>query len=144
MRYPELVKNLHYHVYNRAVSRQIIFKDDRDYRYFMYKISQYKEKYGVRIFTYCILPNHFHLLLRSDCKPENISKFMQSLQRVYARFYNKKYKHSGHVFEGRFCHKEVMTNRDLAKVKKYILNNPGKHGYTEKYYKWSYYWISRY
>lgn len=144
MRYPQLVKNLHYHIYNRAVSRQIIFKDDQDYRYFMYKISQYKKKHEIKILIYCILPNHFHLLLRNDRKSENISKFMQSLQGVYGRFYNKKYTHSGHVFEGRFRHKEVTTRSGLTKVKKYILNNPVKHGYTDKYYKWYYHWVCNY
>lgn len=144
MRYPELKKNIHYHIYNRSVSRQTIFKDDQDYRYFMYKISQYKKRYEIRVLRYCVLPNHFHLLLRQDEQAENISMFMNSLQRVYARFFNKKYKHSGHVFEGRFCHKEITTNRGLTKVKKYILNNPVKHGHVERYYKWPYYWISTY
>jgi hypothetical protein len=69
---------------------------------------------------------------------------MNSLQRVYSLFFNKKYNHSGHVFEGRFCHKGLKTSRDLARVKKYILNNPVKHGYVDKYYEWPYYWICPY
>lgn len=139
-----LEKNSHYHIYNRAVSKQPIFREDVDYRYFMFKLSQYMRKYEIDIFVYCILPNHFHLLLRSHSKAENISKFMQSLQRVYGTYFNKKYNHSGHVFESKFCHKKAKTSRDLAGVKKYILNNPVKHGYVDKYYEWSYYWICPY
>ena len=117
MRYPKLKKHLHYHIYNRAVSRQSIFKDDQDYRYFMYKISQYKKKYEIRILVYCVLPNHFHFLLRSDDKAENISKFMQSLQRVYSLYLNKKYNQLGHAFESKFFHKEITTSRGLTRIK---------------------------
>lgn len=144
MRYPPLEKNVHYHIYNRAVSKRLIFKEDKDYRFFMYKISQYKKKFEMEILIYCVLPNHFHILLRNDHQAKNISKFMQSLQQSYAQYFNKKYEHSGHVFEGRFCHKEVATNRDLAHVKKYILNNPVKHGLVKRYYEWPYYWICPY
>lgn len=144
MRYPELRKNLHYHIYNRAVSKQLIFKEDCDYRFFMCKIGFYKKVYKIEILVYCIMPNHFHILLRSDYQAKNISKFMQSIQQSYAQYFNRKYKHSGHVFEGRFNHREITTNADLAQVKKYILNNPVKNGLVKKYYEWPYYWISPY
>jgi REP element-mobilizing transposase RayT len=144
MRFPKLRKNLYYHIYNRAVSKQLIFKDDTDYRFFMYKIGFFKKVHRIEIVIYCILPNHFHLLLKSDHDPESISKFMQSIQKSYAQYFNKKYKHSGHVFESRFCHKEIITNSGLYKVKKYILNNPVEAGLVNKYYEWPYYWICQY
>jgi len=144
MRYPKLRKNMYYHVYNRAVSKKLIFKRDRDYRYFMYKIAQYKEKYEIEILIYCVLPNHFHLLLKSDHDARNISRFMKGVKQSYAQFFNKKYDHFGHVFEGRFHHKEITTNADLAYVKKYIRNNPVKHGLVKRYYEWPYFWICPY
>lgn len=144
MRYPQLRKNLYYHIYNRAVSKQLIFKEDADYRFFMYKIGFYKKIHKIEILVYCILPNHFHLLLKSDHNPKNISKFMQSIQQSYAQYFNKKYEHSGHVFESKFHHKEVITNRDLAYVKRYICNNAVKHGFVKRYYQWPYYWICTY
>lgn len=144
MRYPKLQKNLHYHIYNRAISKQPIFKDAADYYFFMYKIAFYKKVHKIEILIYCILPNHFHLLLRSDQDAKNISKFMSSVQKSYAQYFNAKYNHSGHVFEGRFCHKEVATNAKLVYVKNYIRNNPVKHGFAKRYYEWPYYWICPY
>jgi REP element-mobilizing transposase RayT len=144
MRYPALIKNLHYHIFNRAAASRLIFKEDRDYRFFMYKISQFKKKYDIEILVYCVMPNHFHLLLRSDHNPQNISKFMKSLQQSYAQYFNRKYNHKGHVFESRFTHKPIETNADLARVKRYILNNPVRKGFVKKYYEWPYYWINPY
>lgn len=144
MRYPALIKNLHYHIFNRAAASRLIFRKDRDYRYFMYKISQFKKKYEIEILVYCIMPNHFHLLLRSDHDPRNISKFMKALQQSYAIFFNRKYEKKGHVFESRFIHKSVETNASKARVRKYILYNPVRKGFVSKFYDWPYYWINPY
>ncbi len=144
MRYPQLQKNLHYHIYNRAISKRLIFKHDIDYRFFMYKISEFKQIHNILILVYCIMPNHFHLLLRSDNEAQNISKFMKSILQSYSRYFNKSRNHTGHVFEGRFCHKSVNNRLDMKKVKKYILDNPVKAGLVKKYYDWPYYWICPY
>ncbi|MFC1600156.1 transposase [Patescibacteria group bacterium] len=144
MRYPKLIKNLHYHIFNRAAANRLIFKQDKDYRYFMYKISQFKKKYEIEILVYCIMPNHFHLSLRSDHDPKNISKFLKALQQSYAIYFNREYGNKGHVFESRFTHKPIETNISLARVKRYILNNPVRKGLVKKYYEWPYCWINPY
>jgi REP element-mobilizing transposase RayT len=110
----------------------------------MYKISQFKKKYEIEVLVYCIMPNHFHLLLRSDHNPKNISKFMKALQQSYAIYFNREYDKKGHVFESRFINKPVETKADLARVKRYILNNPVRKGFVKRYYEWPYYWISSY
>ncbi|MFC1647619.1 transposase [Patescibacteria group bacterium] len=138
----KLEKNIHYHIYNRAVSKRLIFRYDRDYRLFMFKLSDFASKYKIEIFVYCVMPNHFHILLRSDHKAENISKFMQVLQYSYARYFNRTRDHSGHVFESRFCPKEIKSNQEFQRVKVYILNNPVKAGLVEKRYKWPYLWLN--
>ncbi len=140
MRYPSLRKNTYYHIYNRAVSKRLIFRDDQDYRFFLFKISQFAKKYLIETQVGCVMPNHFHILLRSDHFAKNISKFSQVLQYSYARYFNRTRNHTGHVFEGRFCHKEVNVGIELARVKKYILNNPVKAGLVDRYYKWPYLW----
>ena len=138
MRKPEIQKNVVYHIYNRGISKWRIYKEEQDYRFFIHRISRYKKKYDIEVVSYCVMPNHFHLLLRSPYKRENIALFMKGLQLSYAHYFNFKYRHSGHVFEGAYKSKEVGTGRYLAKVIDYIAMNPVRKGLALKPEQWLY------
>ena len=138
MRKPKVRKNVVYHIYNRGVSKWKIYKKDADYKFFIYKLAQYKKKYEIEIVSYCVMPNHFHLLVRSPYKGEYISQFMKSLQLSYACYFNREYKHSGHVFQGSYNNKEVGTGRYLARVIDYIAMNPVRKGLVLSPEKWPY------
>lgn len=138
MRKPKLRKNVIYHIYNRGVSKWRIFKKDADYRFFIYKLAYYKKKYDIEVVSYCVMPNHFHLLLRTSYKGICISRFMKSLQLSYAHYYNRGYKHSGHVFEGAYKNKTVGTGRYLARVINYIAMNPVRKGLVSRPEEWPY------
>ena len=135
MRKPQLESGLIYHVFNRGVSKQKIFLEDNDYRFFIYKIGLLKKKYCVKTVVYCLMPNHYHFALYTKDKPEKISKYMKALQLSFAHHFNKKYKHSGHVFQGRFHNKHV---NNLEKIIEYIKQNPVKHGFVKKAENWPY------
>lgn len=138
MRKPELRKNVVYHIYNRGVSKLKIFKKEEDYRFFIYRIAMFKKKYDIEIVSYCVMPNHFHLLLRSPYKRENISLFMKSLQLSYARYFNRTYKHTGHVFEATYKNKEVGGPTYLGRIIEYIAMNPVRKGLAFKPDQWPY------
>lgn len=138
MRKPAIYKDYHYHIYNRGVSQQNIFKNEIDFRYFMYRIAYYKIKYQIEIVVCCIMPNHYHLLLKSPLGAINIYKFMQGLQLTYAKYFNRTYTHKGHVFESKYHHKAVKTAKSLANVINYIRQNPVKKRLVSAAEEWPY------
>lgn len=136
-RQPALKSHVIYHVYNRGAFQQKIFLHDLDYKFFMYKLSVYIKKYSIKISCFCIMPNHFHLLIYTEDKPKSISLLMKFLQYSYACKYNKRYKHTGHVFEGSYRIKSINAN-DLPKIIEYILMNPVRKKLVMRPEDWPY------
>ena len=136
-----LIKDEFYHLYNRGNSKQVIFHDDQDYRYFMNLLSimntesRFKTRFGrtsvegeeniISIGAYCLMPNHFHILVKQE-KDGGIKLFMQKLSTAYVMYYNKKYKRTGALFEGRFKSKHAGEDRYLKYLFSYIHLNPLK------------------
>ncbi len=139
------VPNEFFHIYNRGNSKQQIFHDRQDYTRFLkllylcnckanFKIQALEGKniYDVErveklvgIGAYCLMPNHFHLLIAQ--MPEgSISKFMQKLTTGYSMYYNQKYKRTGTLFEGKFKAEHANSDRYLKYLFSYIHLNPVK------------------
>lgn len=143
------VKEEFYHIYNRGNSKQIIFHDKEDCERFqdLLSISNTVERIDMRIInkrknttrnsalkesplvaigSYCIMPNHFHILITQLNEEGGVSKFMQKLTTAYSMYYNKKYTHSGGLFEGKFKAKHINNDRYLKYLFAYINLNPVK------------------
>ncbi|MFC1599658.1 transposase [Patescibacteria group bacterium] len=133
-----LSKNVYYHVFNRGVSKMKIFKDDPDYKFFMLKISRLIVRDKMHIVRFCVMPNHFHFLLKNNHEARLISSFMKSLQLSYAKYFNCKYDHSGHVFQGNYNLVYIKSQGDFERIKKYIFNNPVKAGLVKEPKDWRY------
>lgn len=127
-----------YHTFSRGVNKQNIFYDDDDRNYFLDIVFKYADKYNIGIHTYVLMDNHFHLEFEDPDK--NISKFMGLICSLYARFFNKKYDRTGHLFQERFGSECIEDIERLLDCCRYILRNPEAAGIckTEKY-KWSSY-----
>jgi putative transposase len=134
----------YYHVYNRGNSKQIIFHNKDDYLHFvkLLYLSNTKNNVILRNFNknffdfkqenkiiaigaYCLMPNHFHLIL-TQTEDGSISKFMQKLTTAYSMYYNKKYKRTGTLFEGKFKSQHIRDDRYLKYLFSYIHLNPIK------------------
>lgn len=140
----------YYHLYNRGVDKRIIFKNDSDYERFMVLLyvcngeisvqvrnflSQgrslgeiYNEEIGkslVNIGAYCLMPNHFHLLVKERVEG-GISTFMKKVSTAYSMYFNVKYKRSGALFQGRFKAEHVNNDVYLKYLYSYIHLNPVK------------------
>lgn len=135
----------YYHVYNRGNSKQDIFKEDRDYRRFqslLYiangtKSFEFREVRKdktfdfdngdelVHIGAYCLMPNHFHILL-TPAVEHGVQTFMQKLSTGYSMYFNKKYERTGGLFEGRFKSRHANTDEYLKYLFSYIHLNPIK------------------
>lgn len=150
------INNNYYHIYNRGVDKRDIFMDKGDLNYFFNRLidlnsnhssniinMQRKHMQGgvagsegnklVSIVAYCLLPNHFHLLLKQE-SDDGVSKFMQKLGTSYTVFFNKKYDRSGPLFAGKF--KAKILDGGLAKptVSAYINTNYKHHHLDPKKY----------
>ena len=130
--------NRAYHLYNRGVSKRKIFKTDADYKYFIFRIAYYKLKYKIDIEIFCIMPNHYHLLLNVGNKPKNVALFMQCIQQTYSRYYNREYNHVGHVFQSNYKKRSIKSEADYKYIFNYILNNPVDAGLVKSPEEWPY------
>lgn len=135
----------YYHIYNRGNSKQRIFYDKNDYIYFiklLYILNQKDNKqlrdqaqdvfvYDknkeslVSIGAYVLMPNHFHILI-TPTENGDISKYIQKVCTGYVMYYNKKYKRTGSLFEGKFKSRYINTDRYLKYIFSYIHLNPIK------------------
>jgi len=112
----------YYHIVNRGVEQRVVFEEEYDYRYFIKTLCEFKEHFGVTLHNYCLMTNHYHLLIQTS-KP-NLSKFMRRLNSAYAIYFNKKYKRSGHLWQGRFKSWYVTDAGYLYILMRYIEQNP--------------------
>lgn len=113
----------YYHVYNRGNRKQKIFLQSRDYRRFLERMCEYKEKFAVSVLSYCLMPNHFHLLLKQETSLP-LTAFMLRLGTSYAKYFNIKYEEVGSLFQGRFKAKQIESDEYLLHLSRYIHRNP--------------------
>ena len=111
-----------YHVTSRGNRREVVFHTSRQYDLFVAKLERSALQFGVRVHAYCLLPNHFHLLLTT--RDANLSRFMQSLLTAFTVAVNRMQSTPGHVFQGRFKAHLVEAQRYLSEVSRYIHLNP--------------------
>ena len=125
-----------YHIMLRGINKQNIFNDDFDKIKFLKILKETKDKYQYKIYAYCLMNNHVHLLICDYNKM--ISSIIQSLAIRYSLYFNKKYERVGHLFQNRYKSKCVENERYLLNLVRYIHQNPenANVGFTENY-RWS-------
>ncbi len=118
-----------YHVICRGNNRDYIFEKEHEKAKYLELLRTYKKRYRFKLYAYCIMGNHAHMLIEVGEIP--LSKIMQGVQQVYTYYYNKKNNRSGHVFQQR--HKAILCNRDhyLLSLIRYIHQNPQRAGIKE-------------
>ena len=126
-----------YHVMMRGVNRQQIFLEDEDYHSYIQLLSHYKSIYHYKIYAYCLMGNHIHLLIGSGSKP--LDTIFKSIGSAFVYWYNTKYDRTGHLFQDRFKSEPVNTKQYFLTVLRYILQNPVKAGICTlpQFYKYS-------
>lgn len=114
----------YYHTVNRGVEQRIIYKEHEDYEIFLEMLCSACKLYDVQLHGYVLMNNHYHLLI--ETMQENLSKFMKHINATYAIYFNRKYKRSGHLWQGRFKSWYVTDEAYLYTLISYIGNNPVK------------------
>lgn len=112
-----------YHVLNRGNGRMRVFHKEADYAAFLTLIGEAVERLPLRVLSYCLIPNHFHLVLlpRDD---GDLSRWMQWLLTAHVRRYHRHYHGSGHVWQGRFKAFPIQRDEHLLTVMRYVERNP--------------------
>ncbi len=143
----------YYHIYNRGVEKRIIFNDDQDYKVFLSYLKTYLNPPSspskrtvqmenisfttlkrplnnyyqeIDLIAYCLMPNHFHLLIKQKSS-KSIELFMRSLLTRYATYFNKRYKRVGSLFQGTYKAVLVPNEDYLLHLSRYIHLNPINH-----------------
>jgi putative transposase len=130
-----LVDGFIYHVLNRGNSGQEVFHKENDYTAFVNLIKEAKDRYSMKLFAYCLMPNHFHLVLMPE-RGEDLSKCMQWLMTSHVRRYHKHYGTSGHVWQGRFKSFVIQEDGHLLMVLRYVEGNPVRAGLVSSAKDW--------
>lgn len=128
-----------YHIMLRGANRQDIFYDDEDRVKYIQTLEGYKDASEYKIYGYCLMSNHIHLLIREGKEP--ISKAMKRIGVSYVYWYNMKYERCGHLFQDRYKSEVVENDKYLMVVLRYIHQNPLKAHMIDNCieYKWSSY-----
>ena len=171
MRLIRIAPGEYYHIFNRAVNKQVIFHDTSDYFRFLFltlyfqspiifqqlgrKVKEFVQsraldnveedeiikKRRVELVVFCIMPNHFHLIVK-ELDEGGIAAYMQRVLTSYSKYYNTKYQKSGHVFQGPYRAVHIADDRQLLHLSAYIHRNPreiSKWFKKEDQYIWSSY-----
>lgn len=138
---PPLEPGVFYHIYNRGNGGENIFREARNYNYFLTLHNKHIPRVA-DTYAYCLLKNHFHLLVRikpaqalDGIKPEQ--KFSNWFN-AYAQAYNILYKRHGSLFQRPFRRIPVLTDSYLVTLVHYIHRNPEKHGFVSDFREWEY------
>lgn len=130
-----------YHAMLRGINRQVIFEDDEDYEKLLQVLRDCKEVSHFKLYAYCLMSNHIHLLLRAGPEAEPLEQIFKRIGVRYVTWYNRKYARSGPLFQDRFKSEAVDDDAYLLTVLRYIHQNPVKAGLCKKpeKYAWSSY-----
>lgn len=118
------------HVICRGNNKRKIFRHERDYRFFYYCLVNLKKKEEIKIYHYCFMPNHVHLLVWVE-EFSNLSRFMQRVNGKYVFYYKKRHKYTGHLWQDRFKSKIIDKESYLVQCGKYIELNPIRGGIVD-------------
>jgi len=127
-----------FHITSRGNNREKIFLDEHDFHRYKQLLRRYRAKFGFKLYAYSLMPNHIHLLLETSAAG-SISKIMHAINTAYAMYFNAKYDHVGHVWQGRFHSSIVDTDAYLLEVMRYMDLNPVRASLSKhpREYAWS-------
>ncbi len=149
--FEKLIPGKFYHIYNRGINSESLFKETSNYEHFLRLFEKYIDPVA-ETFAWCLMPNHFHFLIRirEFSNPDRVSESFlvknpslafSHLFNAYAQAFNKRFKRTGSLFETPFKRKSINDSNYFKELVFYIHNNPVKHGFCHDLidYPWSSY-----
>ncbi len=134
---PDFLPNHYYHIYNRGAHKQPLFQEEDNYLFVIRKMKHYCQKLNLTMIAYCLMPNHYHFLVRQDGEfPAGL--LPQRIFNSYSKAYNKKYGHDGTLFTDHYHIKQIEETSHLLHLCRYIHGNPVKDGLVSNPSDWEY------
>ena len=120
-----VLDNVLYHIMVRGNQKQKIFIENDDFKKYLQKLKKYKKRYRFKLYGFCLMPNHVHLI--GEIKNKNdLAKLMQGINRSYTAYFNYKYEKVGHLWQGRFKSKIIVKDRYVVDCINYVESNPAR------------------
>jgi REP element-mobilizing transposase RayT len=113
----------YYHIYNRTIPGVPLFFNPGNYLYFLRLVQRSREPYGANVIAYCLMPNHYHFLLRQETDVP-LSRFVAAVLNAYVQALNRQQGRRGPLFQGRFRHAWVDREEYITHLCRYIHLNP--------------------
>ena len=127
-----LKKDNYYHVYNRGINSQVIFKDENNMNYFLKLVTKYLSP-KVNVLAYCLLNNHFHFAIEVTSETKEVNQAFSNLFNAYTKAYNKQNSRTGALLERPFKRKQIKDENYLRQLIVYIHRNPENHNLVEDF-----------
>ncbi|MCZ6578558.1 MAG: transposase [Gammaproteobacteria bacterium] len=123
-----------YHITSRGDRQEAIYEGDADRQQWLEILSRVCERYNWRIHAYCLMGNHYHILL--ETADGNLSQGMRQLNGVYTQYFNRQHNRVGHVYQGRY--KAILVEKDsyLLELSRYVVLNPVRAGMIKNMDEW--------
>lgn len=133
-----LIPNACYHIIHRGNQKQKIFLEDADFEKFLQILLHYKRKFAFKLYAYCLMPNHIHLIIEVN-KNNDLAKIIQGISLTYTIWFNNKYEKVGHLWQGRFKNMIILKDKYLIDCLNYVEYNPVRSKLTSSPvdYPWS-------
>lgn len=133
-----VVPNIPHHITQRGNNREDIFFDESDWHHYLSWLKEYSKRYGLEVWAYCLMSNHIDLIA---CPKEShsLSRTLRDAHMRYAQYVNRRYKRSGHLWQGRFFSCALEESHLLMAVR-YVERNPVRVGIVSE--AWEYPWSS--
>ena len=108
-----------YHLVTRGHQQQRLFAEDSDYRFYLSLIKKYKQRFQMRVYGFCLMPDHVHLIAKAVL-PRHLSAFMQGINQSYALYFNAQHQRIGRLWRGRFKSILLPTEYDVMNCLQYV------------------------
>lgn len=133
--------NYPHHIIQRGHNKQVVFASDEDYLYYLENLKEWKTELGCKIYAYCLMTNHVHLIVNPGKEIENLALLMKRVAGRQTRYVNKMEGRSGTLWEGRYKSSPIKMNEYLLTCCRYVELNPVRAKIVDEpeKYKWSSY-----
>lgn len=136
-----IVPNTPHHIVQRGHCRKPVFFNEGEFRYYLSNLRQWKQALGLKLYSYCLMSNHIHLIVEPADDPSAVSELMKRLAAKQTRLVNRRHGRSGSLWEGRFKSSPIDRDCYLLQCCRYVELNPVKARIVEDPlgYTWSSY-----
>jgi putative transposase len=127
----------YYHVYNRGINKETIYKEPKNFHYFLEQYGKYLNN-QIETLSYCLMPTHFHLFIRlkDDSDPDTVTKSFKNFFISYAKSINKNYNRTGSLFQAKFKKKQIESDDYFSAIVAYLHLNPTRSGLVNHPSEW--------